>query len=73
VRVVQGEHAGKTGWIREIKHGIHSTAPKRYYVDIDGGGQANNLPASALRLLKNQSDSQTGMATGATGRGSASR
>jgi hypothetical protein len=64
VRVVQGEHAGKTGWIREIKHGIHSTAPKRYYVDIDGGGQANNLPASALRLLKNQSDSQKGMAEG---------
>jgi hypothetical protein len=64
VRVVQGEHAGKTGWIREIKHGIHSTAPKRYYVDIDGGGQADNLPASALRLLKNQSDSQTGMAEG---------
>jgi len=61
VRVVQGEHAGKTGWIREIKHGIHSTAPKRYYVDIDGGGQADNLPASALRLLKNQSNSQKGM------------
>ena len=61
VRVVQGEHAGKTGWIREIKHGIHSTAPKRYYVDIDGGGQADNLPASALRLLKDQSDSQKGM------------
>jgi len=64
VRVVQGEHAGKTGWIREIKHGIHSTAPKRYYVDIDGGGQADNLPASALRLLKNQSDNQKGMAEG---------
>jgi hypothetical protein len=64
VRVVQGEHAGKTGWIREIKHGIHSTAPKRYYVDIDGGGQADNLPASALRLLKDQSDSQKGMAEG---------
>lgn len=64
VRVVQGEHAGKTGWIREIKHGIHSTAPKRYYVDIDGGGQADNLPASALRLLKDKSDSQTGMAEG---------
>jgi hypothetical protein len=62
VRVVQGEHAGKTGWIREIKHGVHTTAPKRYYVDIDGGGQANNLPASALRLLKNQSDDQKGMA-----------
>lgn len=67
VRVVQGEHAGKTGWIREIKHGIHSTAPKRYYVDIDGGGQANNLPASALRLLKNQYDDQTGMAEGSGG------
>ena len=64
MRVVQGEHAGKTGWIREIKHGIHSTAPKRYYVDIDGGGQADNLPASALRLLKDKSDSQTGMAEG---------
>jgi hypothetical protein len=64
VRVVQGEHAGKTGWIREIKHGIHSTAPKRYYVDIDGGGQADNLPASALRLLKDQSDGQKGMAEG---------
>ncbi|MFZ9264511.1 MAG: hypothetical protein ACO222_05070, partial [Polynucleobacter sp.] len=64
VRVVQGEHAGKTGWIREIKHGVHSTAPKRYYVDIDGGGQADNLPASALRLLKDQSDGQKGMAEG---------
>jgi len=54
VRVVQGEHAGKTGWIREIKHGAFKGAPKRYYVDIDGGGQANNLPAEALRLIKDE-------------------
>lgn len=54
VKVVKGEHAGKTGWIREIKHGAHKGAPKTYYIDLDDGGQANNLPATALRLVKDQ-------------------
>ena len=52
VKVVKGEHAGKTGWIREIKHGAFNGAPKAYYIDLDDGGQANNLPATALRLVK---------------------
>ena len=51
VKVVKGEHAGKTGWIREIKHGAFKGAPKTYYIDLDDGGQANNLPATALRLV----------------------
>ena len=52
VKVVKGEHAGKTGWIREIKHGAFKGAPKTYYIDLDDGGQANNLPATSLRLVK---------------------
>ena len=52
VKVVKGEHAGKIGWIREIKHGAHTSAPKTYYIDLDDGGQANNLPATSLRLVK---------------------
>jgi len=58
VKVVKGEHAGKTGWIREIKHGAHKGAPKTYYIDLDDGGQANNLPATALRLVKDQGVSE---------------
>ncbi len=54
VRVVKGEHADKTGWIREIKHGAFKGAPKSFNVDLDDGGQADNLPASALRLVKDQ-------------------
>ena len=52
VRVVKGPHAGSTGWIREIKTGAFKGAPKTYFVDLDNGKQANNLPASALRLIK---------------------
>jgi hypothetical protein len=52
VRVVKGPHAGKTGWIRQIQHGAFKGAPKSYFVDLDDGGQADNLPASALRLIK---------------------
>jgi len=52
VKVVKGEHAGKTGWIREIKHGAFKGAPKTYYIDLDDGSQANNLPATSLRLVK---------------------
>ena len=51
VRVVK---TGETGTIRQIKPGAHKGAPKTYYVDLDNGGQADNLPASALRLLKDQ-------------------
>jgi len=60
VKVVKGEHAGKTGWIREIKHGAFKGAPKTYYIDLDDGGQANNLPATALRLVKEQGVAEAG-------------
>ena len=56
VRVVAGDHAGQTGTIRQIKHGAFKGAPKSYYIDLDNGGQADNLPASALRLVKDQTD-----------------
>lgn len=52
VRVVKGTHAGKEGWIRQVKHGAFKGAPKSFYVDLDDGGQADNLPGSALRLVK---------------------
>ena len=52
VKIVKGTDAGKTGWIREIKHGAFKGAPKTYYVDLDDGGQANNLSGTALRLVK---------------------
>lgn len=51
VRVVK---TGETGTIRQIKHGAFKGAPKSYFVDLDDGGQADNLPASALRLIKDQ-------------------
>ena len=52
VKIVKGPDAGKTGWIREIKHGAFEGAAKSYYIDLDGGGQANNIPGTALRLIK---------------------
>jgi hypothetical protein len=52
VKIVQGPDAGKTGWIREIKHGAFKGAAKSYYIDLDDGGQANNVPGTALRLVK---------------------
>ena len=52
VKIVKGPDSGKTGWIREVKHGAFKGAPKTYYVDLDDGGQANNLPGTALRLVK---------------------
>jgi hypothetical protein len=51
VRVVK---TGETGTIRQVKHGAFKGAPKTYYVDLDNGGQADNLPATALRLIKTQ-------------------
>ena len=54
VKIVKGPDTGKTGWIREIKHGAYKGALKAYYIDLDDGGQANNLPATALRLVKEQ-------------------
>lgn len=54
VKVVKGEHAGKYGWIREIRHGAFKGAEKRYYVDVEGGGQANNLSVNDLRMAKDQ-------------------
>ena len=58
VKIVKGPDAGKTGWIREIKHGAFKGALKSYYIDLDDGGQANNLPGAALRLIKDQSLSE---------------
>ena len=55
VRVVS---TGKTGTIRQIKPGAFKGAPKTYYVDLDNGEQADNLPASALRLIKTQEGRQ---------------
>ena len=55
VKIVRGPDAGKYGWIREIKHGAFKGAEKRYYVDIEGGGQANNLSVNDLRIAKDQS------------------
>ena len=49
VRVVK---TGETGTIRQVKHGAFKGAPKSYFVDLDNGKQADNLPASALRLIK---------------------
>jgi len=54
VKIVQGPDSGKTGWIREIKLGAYKGAPKAYYIDLEDGGQANNLPGRALRLIKSQ-------------------
>jgi hypothetical protein len=51
VRVVK---TGEIGTIRQIKHGLFKGAPKTYFVDLDNGKQADNLPASALRLVKDQ-------------------
>lgn len=52
VKIVSGRDAGKSGYIRQIKHGAFKGAPKTYYIDLDDGSQANNIPASALRLVK---------------------
>ena len=60
VKIVKGTHAGKIGWIREIKHGAFKGAPKTYYIDLDGGGQADNLPATALRLVKDMDEAIKG-------------
>jgi len=54
VKIVKGQDAGKIGWIREIKHGAFKGAAKTYYVDLEDGGQANNLPGTSLRLVKDQ-------------------
>ena len=64
VKIVKGPDAGKTGWIREIKHGAVKGAAKSYYIDLDDGGQANNIPGTALRLVKDP-----GVAEGSTTRG----
>lgn len=63
VRIVAGPDAGKTGYIRQVKHGQYKGAPKKYDVDIEGGGQSNGLPATALRLIKDQPGVAEGMFT----------
>ena len=52
VKVVKGHFAGEEGTIREIKHGAFKGAPKSYYIDLDNGEMADNLPADILRLIK---------------------
>jgi hypothetical protein len=59
VKIVKGPDAGKTGWIREIKHGSFKGAAKSYYIDLDDGGQANNIPGTALRLVIDQDVAET--------------
>lgn len=54
VQVVKGPHAGKIGWIRQIKHGAFKGAPKSFFVDLDDGTQFDNVPGSALRLVKDE-------------------
>lgn len=53
VMITKGQHAGKTGWVREIHHNSSFRAgPKKsYHVDLKDGGQANGLPGHALRLV----------------------
>lgn len=62
VRIVKGPDSGKTGYIRQIEHGQYKGAPKKYDVDIEGGGQANGLPATALRLIKAEQGVTEGVA-----------
>ena len=52
VTIVKGEHKGKSGVIREIHNGPYKGADKSYYIDLEDGKQANNLPGSAFRLVK---------------------
>jgi hypothetical protein len=54
VKIIQGPDTGKIGRIREIKLGAYKGAPKTYYIDLEDGGQANNLPGTALRLVKSE-------------------
>ena len=56
VKIIKGHDAGKIGWVREIKLGAYKGAPKTYYIDLEDGGQANNLPGTALRIIKNKVD-----------------
>ena len=56
VTIVKGEHKGKSGVIREIKHGLYKGADKSFYIDLADGKQANNLPGSAFRLVKEMNE-----------------
>lgn len=51
VRIVQGSYKGQTGTIGEVRHGLFKGAPKKYTIDLDGGGNVM-LPGEALRLIK---------------------
>ena len=52
VKIIKGPYAGRIGWIREIIHGAFKGAPKTYNIDLDDRGQANNIPGTSLRLVK---------------------
>ena len=58
VKVVKGHFAGEEGTIREIKHGAFKGAPKSYYIDLDNGEMADNLPADILRLIKRTDEAE---------------
>ena len=58
VKIVRGPDAGKYGYIRQIEHGLYKGAPKRYDIDLEGGGQANNLSVNDLRIAKDQQGNQ---------------
>lgn len=66
VKIVNGPYAGKTGWIREVQHN-KLAGTKSYYVDLDGGGQADNLPGTALRLVKDEQVQEGERVKGPTG------
>jgi hypothetical protein len=52
VIIIKGADKGKLGYIREIKHGAYKGADKSFYIDLEDDEQANNLPGSAFRLVK---------------------
>lgn len=57
VRIVQGSYKGRTGTIGEVRHGLFKGAPKKYTIDLDGGGNVM-LPGEALRLIKDSVEEQ---------------
>ena len=52
VEVIKGPYAGQQGTVRQVKHGAFKGAPKSFFVDLDDGTQFDNVPGSALRLIK---------------------
>jgi hypothetical protein len=53
VKIVKGPAAGKTGYVGEVHNGLYKGAPKRFVIDLDGGGNIN-CSKDELRLIKEQ-------------------